>query len=250
MLRKIYNAIRGRKKAPKSAVQKSVPLDIGAFEAEVFGKVTPYTMTSIDRVKCLIDSVNYITKNRIEGDFVECGVWKGGSVMAMAYTLIESKDTSRKIHLYDTFDGMSAPTDMDEDLKGVKASERLASESKETSWGWAYSPIDEVQKNIASTGYPASNFNFIKGKAEDTIPSNVPSKIALLRLDTDWYESTRVEMEYLFPRLAKGGILIIDDYGHWKGCRKAIDEYLEKNKIQIFLSRIDYTGRVAVKLND
>ena len=83
---------------------------------------------------------------------------------------------------------------------------------------------------------------------EDTIPKNSPEKISILRLDTDWYESTKHELEYLFPRLSSGGILIIDDYGHFKGAKKAVDEYFTKNKIQYFLNRIDYTGRLIVKI--
>jgi hypothetical protein len=83
---------------------------------------------------------------------------------------------------------------------------------------------------------------------EDSIPSTIPEKISLLRMDTDWYESTKHELGHLFPRLSKGGIFILDDYGHWKGARKAADEFFENHKINIFLSRVDYTGRIAVKL--
>jgi hypothetical protein len=86
------------------------------------------------------------------------------------------------------------------------------------------------------------------GKVEDTIPADIPEKIALLRLDTDWYESTKHELIHLFPRLQKGGVLIIDDYGFWKGARKAVDEYFAENNIQILLNRIDDTGRMAIKL--
>ncbi len=81
----------------------------------------------------------------------------------------------------------------------------------------------------------------------DTIPKNVPEKISILRLDTDWYESTKHELNNLFPRLVSGGILIIDDYGHFQGSKKAVDEYFEENKISSFLFRIDYTGRLFVK---
>ena len=97
--------------------------------------------------------------------------------------------------------------------------------------------------------YPFSLFRFIQGKVEDTLKTNIPEKIALLRLDTDWYESTRMEMETLFPKLVKGGVLVIDDYGHWQGARKAIDEYLASHNIRILLNRIDYTGRIAVKVD-
>jgi O-methyltransferase len=83
---------------------------------------------------------------------------------------------------------------------------------------------------------------------EDTIPNNIPEKIAILRLDTDWYESTRHELVHLFPRLSPYGVLIIDDYGCWQGAKKAVDEYISENNLRIFLSRIDSTGRIAIKL--
>ena len=82
---------------------------------------------------------------------------------------------------------------------------------------------------------------------EDTIPNQAPKEIALLRLDTDWYESTLHELEHLYPRLVSGGVLIIDDYGHWRGAREAVDEYIDKHKLKLFLTRIDYTGRLCVK---
>jgi O-methyltransferase len=82
---------------------------------------------------------------------------------------------------------------------------------------------------------------------EDTIPASVPEQIALLRLDTDWYESTKCELEILFPRLVKGGVIIIDDYGCWQGARKAVDEYFNKNNIAILLNRMDDTGRIGIK---
>jgi hypothetical protein len=90
--------------------------------------------------------------------------------------------------------------------------------------------------------------HFVKGKVEDTIPASTPDRIAILRLDTDWYASTRHELEHLYPLLAPGGVLIIDDYGHWEGCRQAVDEYFASRNLQVLLNRVDYTGRIAVKL--
>jgi len=113
---------------------------------------------------------------------------------------------------------------------------------------WCYSPLEEVQKNLYSTNYPKEKITFIKGKVEETIPNIIPEKISILRLDTDWYESTYHELMHLFPRLSKGGVLIIDDYGHWKGSREAVDKYLKENEISMLLNRIDYTGRIGVKV--
>lgn len=108
-------------------------------------------------------------------------------------------------------------------------------------------PIDEVRRNIQSTEYPADRIRFIKGKVEDTILAAAPARIAVLRLDTDWYESTKHELEYLFPRLSVGGVLIIDDYGAWEGAGKAVDEYFTAKRLPMLLARSDYTGRIGAK---
>ena len=205
-------------------------------------------MTSPERLIALCDSVQHICDHQIEGDIVECGVWRGGSMMAAALTLQSLQDTNRKLWLYDTFEGMSAPGSEDIDLSGQDAGRLLAVQEKQDSDSiWCYSPLDEVKDNLAATAYPVGNTHFVKGKVEDTIPARLPEKIALLRLDTDWYESTMHELIHLYPRLVPGGILIIDDYGHWQGCRRAVDEYFATNRIPLFLGRIDYTGRIAVK---
>ena len=112
---------------------------------------------------------------------------------------------------------------------------------------WSFSPIEETRRNVLSTGYSPDRVHFVKGPVEQTIPANAPETIALLRLDTDFYESTRHELIHLFPRLVPGGVLIIDDYGHWEGARQAVDEYFKENKIRMLLNRVDYTGRIGVK---
>jgi hypothetical protein len=97
------------------------------------------------------------------------------------------------------------------------------------------------------TGYPPEKVHFVKGMVEDTIPEQSPDGIALLRLDTDWYQSTKLELLHLYPRLANQGVLIIDDYGHWQGARRAVDEFISELRDPILLHRIDYTGRIAIK---
>lgn len=215
---------------------------------EIYNAIKAYTMTSPERVNALIDAVNYVVTNKIDGAFVECGVWKGGSTMAMALTLKNLDDESRDLYLYDTFNGMSAPSDADVSSQGEKAYDQFSRTkiSKDSS-NWCFSSLNEVKENVFSTGYPKGKTHFIKGKVEDTIPTNIPNEIALLRLDTDWYESTKHEMTHLFPLLKQNGVLIIDDYGHWEGARKAIDEYISDNNICILLNRIDYSGRIALK---
>jgi hypothetical protein len=114
---------------------------------------------------------------------------------------------------------------------------------------WCYASIEDVRQNILSTGYPEEKIYLVKGKVEHTIPKILPEKLSLLRLDTDWYESTKHELIHLCPQLSPEGILIIDDYGHWQGARKAVDEYFAEQNRKIYLHRIDYTGRIAVGVN-
>lgn len=210
------------------------------------------SMTSVERAYSLHRAVQYIIENNIQGDFVECGVWRGGSAMVMAKTLKEIGVTDRKIYLYDTFEGMPPPTEKDFDLNGKKADEILQNHKnkKEESVIWAIAKLSNVQYNLGKMDYPNSNLVFVQGKVEDTIPNKIPDRIALLRLDTDWYESTLHELNHLYPLLEKSGVLIIDDYGHWIGAKKAVDEYFEIHKPAPLLSRIDYTGRLAIKVNE
>jgi len=215
----------------------------------LFNKVSPFTMTSYQRVAAMSDAIKYLSKYKIEGDIVECGVWRGGSMMAAAISLINNGDTQRDLYLYDTFEGMSEPDENDISHANLLAINYMnENERSEGDVIWAYSTLDEVKNNIYQIDYPKEKIHFVKGKVEDTLPNKLHSKIALLRLDTDWYESTKCELENLFPLLVNNGILIIDDYGFWKGCKKAVDEYFEKNNIRIFLSVIDDTGRIAIKL--
>lgn len=230
--------------------EERYPSDVPSVFVETYKKVRPYTMTSPERIFSLCEAVKYVQDRKIEGDIVECGVWKGGSMMAVAETLLRAGDTSRNLYLFDTFEGMPPPTINDVDLAGMTAENLLkSSDKKKDESVWCCATLDVVKEALGSTNYPSDKVHFIKGMVEETIPQFVPEKIALLRLDTDWYESTKHEMEHLFPRLSKGGVLIIDDYGHWQGARKAVDEYLEKNDVKILLNRIDYTGRIAVKVD-
>ena len=210
---------------------------------EIYRKVKGYTLVPIERCFSLYQTVNYIIKNNIEGDFVECGVWKGGSSMLMAYTLLEAGISNRKIYLYDTFEGMTKPGDMDgQEEKNQWERGKVT----DTLNNMCYSPIEEAKANMSKTGYPMENIILVKGKVEETLPGTMPSKISLLRLDTDWYESTKHELIHLYPLLEKHGVLIVDDYGAWQGTRKATDEYFTSIP-NTFLGRIDYTGRIVIK---
>jgi O-methyltransferase len=205
-------------------------------------------MTSPERIAALCDGIEYVTENGLDGDVVECGVWRGGSMMAAALTLLRLGDTSRDLYLYDTFAGMTEPSsaDLSSPYDGYSPHRRWRLSTR-AGRGWAGVPAQKVRAAVESTGYPAERIHCVEGKVEETIPDQVPSTISLLRLDTDWYESTKHELTHLYPRLVEGGVLIVDDYGHYAGARRAVDEYFAETEQRVLLSRIDYTGRIAVK---
>ncbi len=218
-------------------------------DLKIAARVKGKTATSVNRIVGLIDSVRYVCDNEIPGAFVECGVWRGGSAMVAALKLIEIGDQTRDLFLYDTFEGMSEPTDADVMFDGTTAKALLDPKEKKEALAnyWCFATDQTVRTNLLSTGYPEKKLHLIKGKVEETIPAHLPKQIAILRLDTDWYESTRHELEHLYPLLSPNGVLIIDDYGHWAGARKAVDEYFSGLNPKPFLSRMDYTGRLAIK---
>jgi hypothetical protein len=241
-----FNLVRHSEGQPP---QESFPRDFDDEAIEILRTVKPYTMTSVERQFALIQAVRYVVRANIPGSIVECGVWRGGSMMAVAHTLKRLTDDGRDLYLFDTYEGMTRPTDLDICCDGKPALIKFERTNKTSDTSdWCYASIEEVQRNLVSTGYNTNRLKFIKGKVEDTLPRSAPNQISLLRLDTDWYESTRHELIHLFPRLSAGGVLIIDDYGHWQGSKKATDEYLAQNNIFILLNRIDSTGTIAVKL--
>jgi hypothetical protein len=225
--------------------EQTLPLDFRKDEVEVINAVRPWTMTSVERIYALIQAVRYVSVNSIAGDIVECGVWKGGSMAAIARTLLHLRDTSRDLYLFDTFEGMPEPTAKDVDYAGKQASEVLREDAGSRC---ADAHLEQVQEVLYGTGYPRERIRFIRGRVEETIPASAPKSVSILRLDTDWYASTKHELVHLFPRLARAGVIIVDDYGHWEGSRQACDEYFKQNCIPILLNRIDYTGRIALKL--
>ena len=210
-----------------------------------------YTMTSWQRLYSLHSAVRYLVNANIPGNFVECGVWRGGSMMMVALTLLALGRTDKRLYLFDTYEGLPKPDKaLDVDVWGNSGLEAWQEHRKtDQSSDWAYASLEEVRANLGSTGYPMDKVFFVKGMVEETIPVKAPDNIAMLRLDTDWYSSTRHELEHLYPRLSQNGILIIDDYGHFLGARKATDEYFATLNMPPLLTRVDYAGRIAIKVN-
>lgn len=224
--------------------EESYP-DFSPFHAEIIKSVRAYTMTSPERLYALIDAISYIVKNNVEGAIVECGVWRGGGMMAVMKTLLSLGIEDREVYLYDTFEeGMTSP-DPDKDISW--AGDEAGNVVRRWETSNEYPTLGEVKDNVYSTGYPPDNIYFIKGDVMHTLLNKTPKSISLLRLDTDWCQTTKFELEKLYPQLSQNGILIIDDYGHWKGARQAVDEYFAENNVRMFLSRVDYTCRLGVK---
>jgi O-methyltransferase len=239
---KLFRHFRRNKGVDSETVRRLIP-EASDADIRMMLDVTPYTMTGIERLWAVLSAVRYANRAGIEGDIVECGVWRGGNMMLAKRAAAKP----RCYFLYDTYAGMSEPTAADVDNAGGSALARFENYLKPTHSEWAYASIEEVRGNFEKHKLLDDSVRFIKGKVEETLKdeSNLPKQIAILRLDTDWYESTLAELQTLYPRLVPGGILIVDDYGHWQGARKAFDEYFKDQPM--LLQRIDYTARMTVK---
>jgi hypothetical protein len=237
-------------KPPSARDDRDLPLprDLEPIVIETIEAVEHATMTSAERLAALVQAVEWIHRRRVGGAVVECGVWRGGSMMAVALTLLRLGERSRELYLYDTFAGMTEPQEIDRSYDGSTAEQAMHAHdpSAATMQEWCNAGLQEVQRNIRSTAYPEDRVRYVVGPVEETIPGTLPGAIALLRLDTDFYASTRQELEHLYPLVVPGGVVIIDDYGAWQGARRAVDEFLA-GRPEIYLHRIDVTGRIFVR---
>lgn len=229
-------------------------IDASPADRDIEARVRSLTLTGPLRVFALLDAVRYVVERGVPGALVECGVWRGGSVLAMVLKLQELGAEPRDIYLYDTFEGMTEPTPADTSAFEPPALATWQRARRQGRRPWAqFFESDQISEEavravLLRTGYPPERLHFVRGPVERTLPGVAPERVALLRLDTDWYESTRHELTHLYPRLAPGGVLILDDYGHWQGCRKAVDEYFAgPGHAPLLLQRIDYAARIAVR---
>lgn len=245
-----YSISKHLKKAGSTTDITTIIPEISESEKEMITTSLQYSMTNPERMWAIVQAMKYLVGKKIEGDVVECGVWKGGNILLFTL-LLEFFNVKKLVWAYDTYEGMSEPTDNDVDFRGTHSRSLLEKSSRiapsDTHNVWCYSTLDEVMENIKRHTKSTDAIHFVKGKVEETLltEENLPEKISLLRIDTDWYESTKKCLEVLYPRLVSGGVLILDDYGHWKGSRKAFDEYFEGKKV--FLHRVDYTCRLMIK---
>ena len=239
---------------PSSTPAMDIASGLEPGDIALITRVRPFTLTSNERIMATVDAVDYIVRRRIEGAFAECGVWRGGSVLAMIVRLQHHGIADRDIYLYDTFEGMTKPSECDTSRFDEPATEtwkRAATDGTQpwaTFFGASVFSFEEVRELLLGTGYPSDRIHFIVGRVEDTLPSRAPERLALLRLDTDWYETTKHELVSLYPRLSTGGVLLVDDYGHWDGARRAVDEFFSSVEQPVLLHRTDYSGRAAIKV--
>ena len=210
----------------------------------LFEQVLPYTMTSKEALFALYTSVNYVLDREIPGDILECGVWRGGSALLAALIMKARNVSDRQLYLYDTFEGMPTPTEFDVDKYGRTGFEMMEQYGDDT--GWCYASLEDVKAPFSVHNFDFE-IHFVQGDVVETSKTTKPETISVLRLDTDWYESTAAELQQFYPRLSTGGVLIIDDYGAWAGSRKATDEYFSQVPAPM-LKRIDKEVRLGIKI--
>ncbi|MEG4949690.1 TylF/MycF/NovP-related O-methyltransferase [Microcoleus sp. F8-A4] len=211
---------------------------------DLFEQVKPYTMTSVEALFALYTSVNYVLDREIPGDIIECGVWRGGSALLAALIMKARNVSDRQLYLYDTFQGMPTPTEFDVDKYGRTGFEMMEQYGDDI--GWCYASLEDVQAAFSVHNFDFK-IHFVQGDVIETLERIKPETISVLRLDTDWYESTAVEFQLLYPRLSTGGVLIVDDYGCWAGSRKATDDYFREVPGPM-LTRIDKEVRLGIKI--
>jgi hypothetical protein len=226
--------------------------DVTAEEKCALIEASQITLATSKTIVQLIQTVRYVIDNSIPEDLVECGVFQGGNAVVMIRTLLNAGVTDRTIYLYDTFEGFWMREKIDYEygmgpaLDTWRQFKRKGDSTVDNS-DWLRFPIEKASSRVLGMGYPEQKVIFVKGMVEDTIPNVAPQQIALLRLDTVFYRSTKHELIHLYLKLSGNGVLIIDDYGALDGARVAADEYFKENNVPFYLNRLDEQVRSGVK---
>jgi len=211
---------------------------------ELYLQVRNFTMLSRERLYDFFVSVRHVARQGIQGDIVEVGCW-GGGALAVALACLQSEyELTRKVWGFDTFEGHPEPSADELDVWGNSQLMRYR-ESLAKGEDWCKVDIDQVRQNVKSVCASIERLNLVKGKAEESLRLESPEAVSVLRIDVDWYEPSLATLETLYPRLASGGVLIIDDYGHHSGSRKAFDEFFGSAAPKI--THIDYSCITMVK---
>ena len=242
--------LRGQPKESILEAALEFPIELDEADRHIAQHIfdNSLTMTSRKRIYATLLACHHATSAGLVGDFVECGVWRGGNAIAAA-DVFARRNRNSKVYLFDTFAGMTAPTEHDvANANGELALAQYERDQRDSHNEWCYASLEDVRNNFKNAGVLCDNVRFVKGDVLESLSrdKDLPDEISVLRLDTDWYESTKKELEVLWPRLVSGGILMIDDYGYWGGAKKAVDEFFAE-RTRPFFSYIDHTGRLAVK---
>ncbi len=203
--------------------------------ARLLMKVIPrYTMVSVTRLSKLYQLVQEANAQGIPGDLVECGVWNGGSSAVMARASQDAvHPVRRRLWLFDSFQGLPPPGDKDGRL-----------EQDSYFQGWNKGDTGKVREVMDRLGIPTEDLSIVPGWFQDTLDAPGLDRIALLHVDADWYDSVKLVLDKLYDRVAPGGFIVLDDYGLWKGCRKALDDFLRERRLEGI--PLTHVGRRAV----
>tara|TARA_Y100001934_G_C12305565_1_gene752225 strand:- start:166 stop:957 length:792 start_codon:yes stop_codon:yes gene_type:complete len=223
--------------------------------------IKDHTMLPKERLVTLYQQVSYCEKNRIPGCYVECGVWKGGAIGLMALANLNIGRERRQIHLFDAFQEICEPDAVVDGEQAIREVELLT--GRKGQYKGTLEPVHGIYNSLGGPGtlaenqklleevinYPEEFISYHVGWFQDTLPSHHEQigQIAILRLDGDWYASTKVCLDYLFDKVAKGGVVIIDDYGVYEGCRRAVDEFIAQKQITAYLAPVDSVCRFFIK---
>jgi len=205
--------------------------------------VLNHTMTKYDRCVVLHNLVKYVDDTSVPGNLVECGVWKGGAAGIMALAHLRYGKEPRQLWLFDAWDDWPDPTSKD----GSQFDDLQRGTLAKADNSGAFEACRDLIEN--TIGLAQDRVSYERGLFENTVPGAAErvGPIALLRLDGDWYESTKACLEEFFPKLVPGGVLVIDDYGWCDGCKRAVDEFLEAREIRSLLHYVDYSCRYLIK---
>jgi O-methyltransferase len=230
------------------------PVEFSKADAEVVRFVLDnrLTMGSRQRLVATVKACKHAVEAGIDGDFVECGVWRGGHAIAAKLTF-ENAGSDKKVWLFDTFTGMTRPTEVDTTRFSDKPAAQWFEEARKAEHvDWCFASLEDVRSNFEKARADVSGVRFVAGDVRETLAdeANLPPAISVLRLDTDFYDSTKAELETLYPRLSTGGSLLIDDFGHWDGARRAVEEYFDAlpPRSRPLLHVSEYSARMGVKV--
>lgn len=242
---------------PDCLPEEDLPPDVREMIACIRGS----TMVTLPRLISLVEQVRHCEQADVPGAFVECGVWKGGCMGLMALANLRYGKARRDLHLFDAFTEICEPDetiDGDRAVREVRAWTRGAGGTAGrltalTGFYDAFGGPGTLEENVEllerKIQYDARKIHYHKGWFQDTLPTDASTvgAIAILRLDGDWYASTKTCLEHLYDQVVPSGYVIIDDFDTYDGCRKAVDEFIASRGLSVQLHRVDADCRYWVK---